>query len=387
MKGNAIAANHATPGENRLNRKRFAGVASLIFALIFAFGATWQMQAQDNKTPYTSMAPIEQYLMDRDAEIALARSAAPAGVSRDAEVMVLGRHGYETAVKGKNGFVCLVDRSWMLPYDDPEFWNPKVWLPSCLNLPAARFHLPLTFHHVKLAFSGRSKTQISDATKTAFDKNELPLPESGSMVYMMSKQQNFGPKAGNANPHLMFWYPQKDHVNWGADSPDSPVDVHQYSPEPITEFSTSVSKWSDGTAYTDAAEAKPDKDKDLLFQLEAKVAADVAKDGHAGFFPHWAEDYVELVNGGGIVSGEDMRKQPPWPQGSLLTWTPIHAEMAASGDIGYVYGTWMFTAKGKDGKTEVEYGKYTTIWKKQKDGQWKIAASMGNSNPAPKTEK
>jgi hypothetical protein len=58
------------------------------------------------------MAPIEQYLMtDRDAEIALARSSAPESISRDAEVLVLGRHGFETAVKGKNGFVCIVGRS------------------------------------------------------------------------------------------------------------------------------------------------------------------------------------------------------------------------------------------------------------------------------------
>jgi hypothetical protein len=70
------------------------------------------------------MAPLDQYLMvDRDAEIAMARSAAPEAISRDADVLVLGRHGYETAVKGKNGFVGVMERSWMLPYDDPEFRN------------------------------------------------------------------------------------------------------------------------------------------------------------------------------------------------------------------------------------------------------------------------
>ena len=67
----------------------------------------WQAQAQDAKVPYPSMAPLDQYLMaDRNAEIAMARSAAPEAISRDADVLVLGRHGYETAVKGKNGFVC-----------------------------------------------------------------------------------------------------------------------------------------------------------------------------------------------------------------------------------------------------------------------------------------
>jgi hypothetical protein len=136
----------------------------------------------------------------------------------------------------------------MLPYDDREFWDPKVRLPLCLNPPAARSHLPLTLNQAELAFSGLSKTQMSDSTKTAFDKNELPVPETGSMCYLMSKQQNFGPKYGNADPHLMFWFPQKGRMNWGADFPGSPVDIHQYYPQPITEFDISVSKWSDGTA-------------------------------------------------------------------------------------------------------------------------------------------
>jgi hypothetical protein len=87
-----------------------------------------------------------------------------------------------------------------------------------------------------------------DGIKAAFGQKQLPMPEHGSMCYMMSKQQNFGPKVGNADPHLMFWFPQADHMAWGADTVDSPVDVHHYSPQPITEFTISVSKWSDGTA-------------------------------------------------------------------------------------------------------------------------------------------
>jgi|SRR5215469_15231601 len=195
-----------------------------------------------------AMLPFEQYLIsDRNAEITLARSAAPESISRDAEIYVLTSGGFEVAVKGKNGFTCVVDRSWMLPFDNPEFWNPAVLLPSCFNAPGARFHMPLIFKTAALVLARLSKTQISDGIKTAFDKNELPLPESGTICYMMSKQQNFGPKAGNANPHLMFWLPQKDHLSWGAEFDDTPVDVHEYSPQPITEFSISVRKWSDGT--------------------------------------------------------------------------------------------------------------------------------------------
>jgi hypothetical protein len=211
---------------------------------------TWRnMQAQEAKAAYQRIAPLEQYLMaDRNAEIALARSAAPESISRDAEVLVLARHGYETAVKGKNGFVCIVERSWMSPFDDPEFLNPDQRLPLCLNPPAVRSHLPITFKTTELALAGLSKTQMFDKIKAAFDKNELPRPEPGAMCYMMSKQQYFGRKYGNADPHLMFWFPKTDDIFWGAGLPGSPVYVHQYFPQPITEFIISVSKWSDGTA-------------------------------------------------------------------------------------------------------------------------------------------
>ena len=221
-------------------------IAFLSLTLIFALRASGH--AQDSKTVYSNMAPLDQYLMDRGAEIVLARSAAPDSISRDAKVLVFSRHGYEVAVEGKNGFVCVVGRSWMLPFDNPEFWNPKVRLPLCANPPGARFHLPLAFKAGELALAGASKEQISDRLKAAYDNKELPLPEQGSMSYMMSKQQYFGDKIGNAgDSHLMFWFPQGEHIEWGAEASDSPVDVHEYSPQPITEFSISVSKWSDGT--------------------------------------------------------------------------------------------------------------------------------------------
>src|ERR1700681_3188713 len=123
-----------------MNRKRFTAGALLIFALIFAIVTPGHVRGQDKKDPYPSMAPLDQYLIaDRNAEIALARTAAPPSISQDATVMVLGRHGYETAVEGKNGFVCNVERAWMGSFEnDPEFWNPKNRGPVCYNPPAAR---------------------------------------------------------------------------------------------------------------------------------------------------------------------------------------------------------------------------------------------------------
>ena len=111
--------------------------------VILVLSAPRQARAQDAKTAYPSMAPLDQYLIvDRNAEIALARTAAPPSISRDAEVVVLGPHGYETAAQGKNGFVCIVERAWMSPFDSPEFWNPKNRSPICYNPPAARSVLP-----------------------------------------------------------------------------------------------------------------------------------------------------------------------------------------------------------------------------------------------------
>src|SRR6202047_188774 len=110
-----------------MRKKKIVAIAIKSFALLVALGTAYQAMAQDATTPYPKMAPIDQYLMtDQGAEIALARSAAPESISRDAEVLVLGRHGFETAAKGKNGFVCIVERSWMAGTDDPNFWNPKL---------------------------------------------------------------------------------------------------------------------------------------------------------------------------------------------------------------------------------------------------------------------
>src|SRR5580658_5349882 len=148
------------PGRKSMSRQIVRTIACGSFALVVALGVAWHAQAQDAKATYLNMAPLEQYVMaDRNAEIALARSAAPESISRDAEVMVLGQHGYETAVKGKNGFVCMVDRSWAAGIDDPVFWNPKIRGAICLNPPAARTVVPITLKKTELILAGKSKAQ------------------------------------------------------------------------------------------------------------------------------------------------------------------------------------------------------------------------------------
>lgn len=149
--------------------------ANFGIALLFAFGALAQMRAQDNKNPYPNMAPLGQYMIpDRQAEIALARSAAPEDISRDATILIMGRHGYETAVEGKNGFVCLVERAWLAPFDNPEFWNSKNRSPDCYNPPAARTVLPLIKMRTQMVLAGLSKEQIIEKLKTAKAKKQIP---------------------------------------------------------------------------------------------------------------------------------------------------------------------------------------------------------------------
>jgi ketosteroid isomerase-like protein len=133
-----------------------------------------------------------------------------------------------------------------------------------------------------------------------------------------------------------------------------------------------------------ATKEKSARGSDLLVQLEADFAKAVAEHGHEAFVTYFAEDGVELDDGGGISSRDAIRKQPPWPEGTTLTWTPVKADVAASGDLGYTYGNYVFKSKDKEGKLVTHYGKYMSIWKKQKDGSWKVVVDMGNSSPAPK---
>ena len=233
-----------------MKRKALRTIALSSFTLVVVLGWAWQAQAQDAKAPYPSMAPLDQYLIaDRNAEIALARSAAPESISHDADVMVLGRQGYETAIQGKNGFVCMVWRSWAAGNDDPEFWNPKLRAPICFNPAAARFNIPLTIKKTGLVLAGRSKVQIFEVLNVAFAKKELPTPESGAMCYMLSKQAYLSDSNPHWHPHLMFFVPLMEPASWGAALPGSPVVLGVADKEERhTLFLIPVPKWSDGTA-------------------------------------------------------------------------------------------------------------------------------------------
>ena len=230
-----------------MSRNQFTAMVPVALALIFVFATPRPAQAQDAKTPYPKMAPLDQYLMDRSAEITLARSAGPKSISGDAEVLVLGRHGYETAVQGKNGFVCIVERGWTAPIDDPNFWNPRLRGALCLNPAAARSYLPITIKKTELILAGESRTQMADAIKAAFDNKGLPSLEPGAMCYMLSKQQYLDDHATHWHPHVMFFVPGTDAVPMGENLRGSPVLT---TPDPLdrmTVLMVLAPKWSDGT--------------------------------------------------------------------------------------------------------------------------------------------
>jgi hypothetical protein len=193
---------------------------------------------------YPSMAPVARYdIADRAAEIALARSAAPASLSGSAEILVLGKRGYETAVKGGNGFVCLVERSWDMNFNSPEFWNPRVRSPQCLNAAGASSVLPTYLERTRWVLAGDSIARMQARART-----QKPLtPAPGSVCYMMSKQGYINDTAaGPWYSHVMFFGRGKPE-GWGANLIDSPMAADAAAYEPVTIFMVIVQKWSDGS--------------------------------------------------------------------------------------------------------------------------------------------
>src|ERR1700683_2605484 len=193
-------------------------ITALAFAIPILFLSPACARAQAAKAPYPVMPPLDQYLIpDEKAEIALARSSAPASISDAAAVMVLRRDGYATAVKGSNGFVCIVERSWAKATGDPEFWSPKVRAPHCFNPAAAKTFLPIFLKKTKLVLAGKSKAQILAATTSALEKKELPALAPGAMCYMMAKQQYLSDDGMNSPCHVFRFGRCREKL--GSESP------------------------------------------------------------------------------------------------------------------------------------------------------------------------
>ena len=230
-----------------MSQRKAGGVlAATVLAVLSCRGPA---QSQAVRTPYPTMAPIEQYLIaSREDEIALARTAAPPSISADAAVLVLGRHGYETAVKGKNGFVCFVERSWDAGFEDPEFWNPRLRAPNCYNPPAARTQLPQYLKRTEWALAGATRQQIIERTRAAVASHTFKPPEAGALSFMLSKDGYVNDAvAGPWLPHVMFFIPHGQADNWGASKERSPILGQEGSAIESTILFVPVRSWSDGS--------------------------------------------------------------------------------------------------------------------------------------------
>jgi hypothetical protein len=226
--------------------RKAGGILGSTVVAVLAWGSPARSQAVTNT--YPAMAPVEQYrIASRDDEIALARSAAPPSISGDAQVLVLGSRGYETAVKGTNGFVCFVERSWGAGFDEPEFWNPKGRAPNCYNPIAVRTVLPQYLKRTEWVLAGLTREQMIDKTKTAAESHTFKAPDAGAFSFMLSKNGYVGDDAaGPWLPHVMLFVPRGAASTWGSNTEGSPVFSHDRTMETTTLF-VPVRTWSDGS--------------------------------------------------------------------------------------------------------------------------------------------
>ena len=241
--------------------------------LVLSLDVIGAARADAGQDPYPKMAPIEQYLSASPAvEIAMAKTAGPKSVSDNATIMVLTETGYETAVKGSNGFVCFIQRSWSKDFDDPEFWDPHDYTPQCWNAAAVSSVLPEYLKRTQWVLAGVSKEEMLARTKAAWASHEFTPPAPQSVAFMLSKDQYINdPQPGapsNWYPHVMFFVPATEDSTWGANMHGSPIFSTTSDVDPITTFFVVAPKWSDGslgpyvaTPAATTAAAKPETHK------------------------------------------------------------------------------------------------------------------------------
>ena len=135
-----------------------------------------------------------------------------------------------------------------------------------------------------------------------------------------------------------------------------------------------------------AVSASPRATAEMLKELEGEFMRAAAEKGSQGYMSYYADDSVEVPNGAPVIKGKaNIAKTMDFldQKDNHLTWTPVGADISASGDLGYTYGYYEFQHKDHSGKRVAENGKYTSIWKLQKDGSWKVVLDMGNAGPDP----
>lgn len=246
---NPIQKERGIPLDTRISYR--SGPCALLLSVL-AIAQAPSAWAGSRVPARSAMAPIRAYLMPgRAQEIALARTAAPPAISMHATVLVLGAHGYFTAVPGRNGFVCLVTRSWdaSVTVNRARFWNPNFRIPMCFNAQGSQTVLAEYLRTTGWALAGASRSEIGAREKAAWADGTLKPPGAGAICYMMSKDSwGVGGNPGPWRPHLMFYFPARHTPNWGANLPGTPVLASVSSGNAETRVMVVVVPfWSDGS--------------------------------------------------------------------------------------------------------------------------------------------
>jgi hypothetical protein len=193
----------------------------IVAGLVLVFGSmqATSMLGQNSKYP-----PLSEYMMTPEAEVALARSAAPENVSGHATVKILAASGYKVAAQGDNGFVCIVMRGWGAPTFSPAqlrdlVYYAKLRAPICFNPVASRTVLPLQELRARLGTEGKTPDQIAEVVQAAYTKGELPKMEMVAFAYMFSADQDLGPGVGHWHPHMMVYTPYYENSMLGGNQP------------------------------------------------------------------------------------------------------------------------------------------------------------------------
>jgi hypothetical protein len=173
-------------------------------------------------------APFSEIAMTPEAEIALARSAAPDNISSHATIKILTLSGFKVAAQGDNGFVCIVMRGWGAPTFSPAFlrdlvYDPKMRAPICFNPVAVKTVLPLQEFRTKLGMEGKTPDEITAGVQAAYSKGDLPKIDTVALAYMFSADQYLGPMAGHWHPHVMIYTPNWDNAMVGGNQIGGPL--------------------------------------------------------------------------------------------------------------------------------------------------------------------
>lgn len=188
--------------------------------------------------------PLSEYLMPQDAEIALAKSAAPENISGKATIKVLTASGFQVVHEGDNGFVCMVMRGSSAPTYAPAqlrnlVYDTKLRAPICFDPQASKTVMPYYELRNKLAMQGKTPDEITEGIQAAYSKGVLPKRDGVSFAYMWSADQNLG-AFGHWHPHMMVFCPYYENSMLGSNPLGAPLPIPIVSDDGGTPFAVVV---------------------------------------------------------------------------------------------------------------------------------------------------